>query len=149
MVPSGNAPGAREIGQALDLRKMGKDWRGRCPSCGSRTSFSVTDGESQLLVHCFAGCERRSIIAELRPMGLWPEATEAQKQAARAAKTEREIAWAKRVFWWWRELDSQGGWTPTGQDWADWRRADAILKRRDEPPPGDEVTLYDPSLWSA
>jgi hypothetical protein len=55
---------------------LGGLWKGNsgmacCPVHDDRSpSLSIRDGDDQVLVHCFAGCDRRDIIAELRRRGL-------------------------------------------------------------------------------
>lgn len=68
--PSLEAQG-REI-----VERLGGEWRNgggmcRCPAHDDRTpSLSVRPGERRLLFHCFAGCETREVIRELRAQRL-------------------------------------------------------------------------------
>lgn len=65
-----------------ELGGTGSFWRAgkgmcRCPAHKDRTpSLSVTERPDRVLVHCFAGCEQRSVIAELRALGLWADRDE-------------------------------------------------------------------------
>jgi putative DNA primase/helicase len=45
----------------------------RCPCHDDKTaSLSLRWGKHGILLHCFAGCTREQVIAELRRLGLWP-----------------------------------------------------------------------------
>jgi hypothetical protein len=49
----------------------GRWWRCGCPVHGSRGStLALRDGERRLIVKCFAGCDPRDVLAELRRRGL-------------------------------------------------------------------------------
>jgi putative DNA primase/helicase len=53
-------------------RQSGLWWRCRCPAHASRgPTLALRDGERGLIVHCFAGCSRHEILAELRGRGLF------------------------------------------------------------------------------
>jgi hypothetical protein len=58
---------------ALGGHGSGSNWLAKCPAHDDRTpSLSVSDGENgRALIHCFAGCEARDIIAALKARGLW------------------------------------------------------------------------------
>jgi hypothetical protein len=66
---------ARRLGGAV---RHGRGWLARCPVPGHgqgrgdrNPSMSLADGEGgRLLVRCFAGCDPRDILAELRNRGL-------------------------------------------------------------------------------
>jgi hypothetical protein len=61
---------AAEIAAKLgDAHREGHDWRCRCPIHGG-CSLALRDGRSALLVKCWAGCDTRDVLAELRCMGL-------------------------------------------------------------------------------
>jgi len=48
----------------------------RCPVHGDRTpSLSVTEKDSQILVHCHSGCSQDDVITALRTEGLWEESS--------------------------------------------------------------------------
>jgi hypothetical protein len=66
---------AAEIATALGAaHRSGQWWRCLCPVHGSRTGRSATlalrDGERGLIVKCWAGCDPRDVLAELRQRGL-------------------------------------------------------------------------------
>ena len=60
---------ARTLGGALAL---GRSWLCRCPAHDDRSpSLSLRDGEDgRILMRCFAGCDPRDVLAELRRRGL-------------------------------------------------------------------------------
>ena len=67
---------APEIVTALGGRWQGTSGMARCPVHDDRTpSLSVRDGDvpGRVVVHCFAGCSGRDVIAELRRRGLLGE----------------------------------------------------------------------------
>ena len=60
---------------AVDLggaSRSGRGWLCRCPVHPDRTpSLSVMDGDrAPIVVKCFAGCDSREVLAELRRLGL-------------------------------------------------------------------------------
>ena len=66
---------AAEVTVALGAaHRSGQWWRCLCPVHGSRTGRSATlalrDGERGLIVKCWAGCDPRDVLAELRRRGL-------------------------------------------------------------------------------
>jgi hypothetical protein len=67
---------AEQIARALGgVARAGHDWVARC-CCHEdrRPSLSLRDGDGgRLLVKCFAGCDSRDILAELRHRGLLDE----------------------------------------------------------------------------
>ena len=52
-----------------NARRVGRDWRCRCPLHGG-CSLTLRDGGGVLLVRCWAGCETHDVLAALRRMGL-------------------------------------------------------------------------------
>jgi hypothetical protein len=62
---------AQDVADALgDARPEGRDWRCRCPLHGGR-SLTLRDGDGgRLLAWCFAGCDSRDVLRELRRRGL-------------------------------------------------------------------------------
>ena len=62
---------ARELGGA---RKVGKQWRCRCPSHDDRhPSLDIVDSDDNVLWICRAGCDSREIGRELYRLGLRPD----------------------------------------------------------------------------
>jgi putative DNA primase/helicase len=56
--------------------RSGAWWRCRCPAHGSNgATLAVEDGERGLLLKCFAGCDPRNVLAELRRLGLIGDGT--------------------------------------------------------------------------
>jgi putative DNA primase/helicase len=77
---------ADEIAQALgDARRVGRAWRCRCPLHGGR-SLVVKDGLQQLLVTCWAGCDRRDVLNELRRRGLLAAKSQHAKAECRSLR---------------------------------------------------------------
>jgi len=67
------------IARGLGLHRAGiGKWNGKCPSCGYRTGFAVTERRDGLpLIYCHAGgCSQSELIVALRRAGLWPDGTE-------------------------------------------------------------------------
>lgn len=90
----------------------GRRGRAACPSCRADgrdrggDHLAVREDAGRLLVHCFAGCEQRAVIAALRARGHWPETehrefTAAQRrayaQARAAAADDARRAWHWRI----------------------------------------------------
>lgn len=78
---SGDQHTAQEVAWALSGRRAQRlsdgGWLASCPvrshgrGRGDRTpSLRIIDGETQLLVHCHAGCDRRDVLDALRSRGL-------------------------------------------------------------------------------
>jgi hypothetical protein len=63
---------AAEIAAALgSAHRSGAWWRCRCPAHGSRgATLALRDGGRGLIAKCYAGCEPRDVLAELRRRGL-------------------------------------------------------------------------------
>jgi hypothetical protein len=80
------------IAAALGGRKAGGGWTARCPAHDDRNpSLSIRDADDgKVLVHCFAGCDQRSVIEELKALGLW------QESRPRWARRTRASSHAKR-----------------------------------------------------
>ncbi|MCW5699261.1 MAG: toprim domain-containing protein [Rhodospirillales bacterium] len=92
---------AAEIIRALS----GRNGMARCPAHQDRNpSLSIRDGESGLLVTCYAGCDRRDVIAALRQRGLWPgrdDSRPVQKPRSRSSKIEPRTSlseWARELW---------------------------------------------------
>ena len=63
---------AAEIAVALGgAHRSGAWWRCRCPAHDSRgATLAIRDGERGLIAKCFAGCDRRQVLAALRQRGI-------------------------------------------------------------------------------
>ncbi|MGR3782202.1 MAG: DUF7146 domain-containing protein [Albimonas sp.] len=93
---------ARAVTAALGGKWQGRNGSCRCPAHRDRVpSLSVSDGrDGRLLLHCFAGCDFRDVLAALKDRGLIRAAGPAveldpQAEAMRAAAEARERA--KRI----------------------------------------------------
>ena len=64
---------AESIAAAVNGRKVGSGWMGRCPAHDDRKpSLSISAGnDGRVLVRCHAGCDQADVIAALRSIGLW------------------------------------------------------------------------------
>jgi len=83
---------AADIARGLGLKHVGHSWRGPCPVHGG-SSFTLTEKAGVPLFYCWHGCDRETILNELRARGLWPE----QPRPERAPMTPAEKrAWAVR-----------------------------------------------------
>ncbi len=73
---------AEAIARGLDLRRIGRTWRGACPIHGG-TSFTLAEKSGKPVFTCWSGCDRAAILAELKRRGLWPKSnlTVIQKRA--------------------------------------------------------------------
>ena len=86
---------AQELAQQIDdkARGGGTHWMARCPAHEDNTpSLSITDahGRPNPLVHCFAGCEFKSIVSHLKERGLWIEEQETALHRAMRHRHDRE-----------------------------------------------------------
>lgn len=51
-----------DLAQRLNLKKHPRSWRGDCPSCGYRSSFSLRSGKEQrALLYCSNGCPQEAL----------------------------------------------------------------------------------------
>ena len=78
---------AAEIAHALGgAKRNGRGWVARCCCHQDKSpSLSLRDGDNRLLVHCFAGCDVRDILAELRRLG-WIEDIRRNSRPVRRAR---------------------------------------------------------------
>src|SRR3954447_20440751 len=66
---------AASISQALHGRRSGQGFILRCPVHDDKTpSLFIRDGDKALLVRCFAGCDSRLVLHELRRLHLLGDA---------------------------------------------------------------------------
>jgi hypothetical protein len=100
----GEGPAAACAAALGKARREGHNWRCICPLHGGQ-SLTVADGRNgRLLVRCWAGCEARDILAELRRMGLNAgrcDGARAAPMPVRAAgrdDTARRSALARRLW---------------------------------------------------
>ena len=104
---------AAEIAAALGAaRRSGRWWSCRCPAHDDRSpSLSLRDGERGLITHCWAGCDRRDVLAVLGSRGLILGASSGSPRAeeprsAHSADVTRRIGWARQI--WERARDGRG-----------------------------------------
>src|SRR5277367_7087024 len=102
---------AAEIANALgNAHRSGSWWRSRCPVHGSRgATLALRDGDRGLIVKCWAGCDPRDVLAELRRRGLIACETQERdrrpepvNQARRREAEARDLAArieAARMIW--------------------------------------------------
>src|SRR5262249_58289595 len=98
---------AAEIALVLgDARREGRAWRCRCPLHNGR-SLTLRDGDDGcVLVTCWAGCDRRDVLTELRRRGLldaritdyW-RASSGTSQRKDAVRTEAGRSRAPLAIW--------------------------------------------------
>ena len=93
-------PSASDIASRLDLKKHPRSWRGKCPACDYKGTFSVKAGrDNRLLLFCANGCDREQLDDALaRRLGDGWKPTpkqngDSQKEAAtRAQKSAKAVA---------------------------------------------------------
>jgi putative DNA primase/helicase len=84
---------AETIARALGLRRAGREFTGKCPSCGYPTGFAVTEKQGRTLFHCHAGgCSQADVIEALQKAGLMPREAGERRRPSR----ERRPAGEKR-----------------------------------------------------
>ena len=84
--------------------RSGAWWRCRCPvhdSAGG--SLALRDGNSGLIVKCFAGCESRDVLAELRRLGLIEDRGERRSEPRQTLSrhdddSRRQIVFARQLW---------------------------------------------------
>lgn len=95
-----------------DARPQDRGWRCRCPLHGGR-SLVLRDGDGgRLLVTCWAGCDRRDVLAELRQRGLLDgRATDYPRLSTRTSRTSQreDEARTARALALWREARPASG----------------------------------------
>ena len=72
-------------------------WRCRCPVHGSHgPTLALRDGDRALSVKCWAGCDPRDVLAELRRLGLLDDGAAATARTPDRAEIERRRAAEER-----------------------------------------------------
>lgn len=62
---------AEAIARALRLRRSGREFGGRCPSCGYKSGFTLAERDGSILVCCHAGgCSQAELWAALEQAGI-------------------------------------------------------------------------------
>lgn len=112
---------AAEIAAALNLRKVGKGWRGVCPVCRDKNpslSLRVSDDGTRALIHCFAGCDFPALAAKAREQGApYPDSAPAWR-----GLTDAELSEARTILAL-AEADRDAGRTLSAEDAATVARA--------------------------
>lgn len=96
-----NGSDLASIAEALGAKKVGNRYMARCPLHGDNTpSLSLNAGrDGQLLVYCFAGCDRHALLDEIRRiMGGGRIVCQPQRYEDEAEK-KRRAAWAIEKVW--------------------------------------------------
>ncbi len=85
----------RDLADRFDLKRSGRSWRGNCPACGYRGTFSVREGRSgQPLLWC-ASCQDYGAIAQAIDSGTaasLPPVDREREANAKARKRDRALA---------------------------------------------------------
>jgi putative DNA primase/helicase len=126
---------AETIACALGLHRAGREFTGKCPSCGYASGFSVTERNGVLLYHCHAGgCSQSDVRGALQRAGLAPEKSEPAAVEKRRPSTRRQRA--SQI----RGLSHSVTALPT----ANSNREQAVLAiwRRSQPGAGTTVEIY-------
>jgi hypothetical protein len=96
---------AAYIASALNGRRSGSGWIARCPAhMDTSPSLSLRDSGDKVLVHCFAGCDQRDVVAALRELGLWPERphphwTRAERRSYARRRTRARSRAERALLW--------------------------------------------------
>jgi hypothetical protein len=96
---------AKAIAAALQGRRSGSGWMARCPAHEDRgPSLSICEKNGKILVHCFAGCSQREVIAALMALGLWLERerrdwTPAERREWKRQRRELDKHSSAAVLW--------------------------------------------------
>jgi hypothetical protein len=62
---------AETIARSLGLRRAGREFTGKCPSCGYASGFTVTERNGAILLYCHAGgCSQAELWGVLEEVGL-------------------------------------------------------------------------------
>lgn len=118
---------AEQIAEGLGARRYGNSWRCPCPVCGenNQSKFKISEGNKGPLVYCFAGCDFRTVVAELEERGLW------EKTEKPAGPPKKKVEWARWLVPIY-EAAKRNGERLSAQDHADYRKAKAVLNEARE-----------------
>ena len=94
-------------------RRYGKGWRARCPVHQSKgLTLGIYAGDTATIVHCFAGCEPKDILASV---GLSFKDTyyqqrdpKAMREAERQRRIEEAAAYRQRIREWIKLFQIEG-----------------------------------------
>lgn len=73
----------RELAGRFGLRKVGREWRGRCPACGYATGLTLSEGDAGRVLWWCASCQDQAAVAA----ALGGDATALGSATPRAAST--------------------------------------------------------------
>lgn len=96
----------------LHAKRCGRGWMAKCPAHDdANPSLSINVGQDgTVLVHCHAGCAQVTVIASLRAMGLWPDASRRETTRSplkpRRSEDRRKVASALQL--WCRSRPTRG-----------------------------------------
>lgn len=96
-----NAGGPTQLllSRLANVKKSGKGWMASCPAHGGHDCLTVEEKDNKTLVHCFAGCETRDVVAalDLRLADLFADSLNPERQreykiqSARAARDHAKL----------------------------------------------------------
>jgi putative DNA primase/helicase len=74
----------------LAARPSGAGWMARCPAHDERTpSLSIRYANDRILVHCFGGCDQKTVLDALERRGLWRRPDRLGRRPPRAVARPR------------------------------------------------------------
>ena len=90
---------AHDLAQRLNLKRLARSWRGRCPACDYPGTFAVREGrEGRVLFSC-ASCHDRDALAEAVTLATGQEhRPEPRDTENEAAARQRKAAFALRLW---------------------------------------------------
>ncbi|HKK06203.1 MAG TPA: hypothetical protein VKA50_10185 [Gammaproteobacteria bacterium] len=130
---------AERIAEGLGAKRYGASWRCPCPVCGEKneSKFKISEGDRGPLVYCFAGCDFRTLVAELKQRGLWDDWGRQKPKGP----PPRKVEWARWVIAIFEGNQRDGRyagngqyepWQPSHADRQEYRKARAVLKEARE-----------------
>lgn len=96
---------AERMAKSLGGHRSGAGWLAKCPAHDDQTpSLSIKDGDhGRVLLFCFAGCETRQVIMQLKARDLWEETREGSPSKPTVQKPRAPHDGALKL---WREATS-------------------------------------------
>jgi hypothetical protein len=83
----------RDIATMLgDAVRAGREWRCRCPVCGSKTLLIATGKTGKVVYKCFGGCSQTDVLTALRRLSLLPAEPSEQAHEPRRQRAESDEA---------------------------------------------------------
>jgi hypothetical protein len=99
---------AETVARALGLRRAGREFTGRCPSCGYTSGFALCERNGAILVCCHAGgCSQAELWAALRQGGI-DSGRDAREQLPSVSTANRRDSQAAALAIWRRSRPAQG-----------------------------------------